>query len=288
MNSHPSRLARQLLLSVQEYSHPAIAFSGGVDSAVVAAAAVKSSAHATAFIARSPSLPQGEYEAAQNLAAQIGISLIAIETDEFDSETYRANTGRRCYACKQSLYEQILKHQDQYRFDVILNGTNADDLGDYRPGLQAAAEANVISPLAQSGFTKQDVRTIAKHWGISVWDKPAGPCLASRIAYGLEVTPERLSRVDAAENYLRQLLDIRELRVRHEHHDLARIEIPPRRFSELLKHENYARIVTEFKALGFKNVTLDLAGFRSGSMNEVLSLANFTHSSHEVRQQPHG
>jgi uncharacterized protein len=156
--------------------------------------------------------------------------------------------------------------------ETSVNGANLDDRGDYRPGMQAAREHQVRSPLIEAGLTKDDVRVLARHWDLAVWDKPASPCLSSRIAYGLEVTPERVERVDRAERYLRETIGVRELRVRHEPNDLARIEIPAASLARLADEALRRQICESLHKLGFKYVTLDLEGFRSGSMNAVLPL----------------
>ncbi len=267
----------EILLSLLKgYGRVAVAYSGGVDSVVVAQAAFFACGeHAVAVTAVSDSLAQGELEAAQHVAGRIGIRHLVLETQEFENEHYLANSPQRCFHCKTELYSQMSKLLPRLDVDVIVNGANLEDDGDYRPGLQAARDLNVKSPLRDAQFTKDDVRQLARAWGLPVWDKPASPCLSSRIAYGVEVTPERVKRVDDAERFLREKLGIGELRVRHEAHDLARIELPlaalPRLADDLLR----SAIVDYLRSLGFKYVTLDLEGFRSGSMNLVhLALEN--------------
>jgi uncharacterized protein len=250
-----------------------VAFSGGVDSAVVACAAqLACGEQAVAITARSPSLAAGELAAASQLAEQIGIRHLVLQTDELAHAGYVANAGNRCYFCKSELYTQIAERRAELGYYVLCNGANADDLGDHRPGMQAAAEQQVRSPLIELGLNKAAVRELARSWGLPVWDKPASPCLASRIAYGVSVTPERLQRIDAAESWLRQRLGIRELRVRLEEHELARIELPGESISRAAAPEFAQEIVATLKQLGFRYVTLDLEGFRSGSLNEALPL----------------
>jgi uncharacterized protein len=250
-----------------------VAFSGGVDSAVVAKAAVLACGNnALAITAVSNSLATGEREAAESLARSIGIAHRVVETQEFSNPSYLRNAPNRCYHCKSELYTQLEALAPSLELGTIVNGANLDDTSDYRPGMQAAAEHHVHSPLIEAQFTKDDVRALARHWGLSVWDKPATPCLSSRIAYGLEVTPERVLRVDRAEKFLREFLGVEELRVRHEAHDLARIEVPASelaRFADPALRQRISDVLHEF---GFKYVTLDLDGFRSGSMNESLQL----------------
>jgi uncharacterized protein len=256
----------------------AVAYSGGVDSAVVAKAAqVACGATAVAITAVSASLASGEREAAEALAAQIGIRHRVIETDEFSNSDYLKNAPDRCFFCKTELYTQLERllsqpHADLPEFDVVVNGANLDDQGDYRPGMQAAREHAVRSPLIEAGLTKADVRQLAAHWDLPVWDKPATPCLSSRIAYGLAVTPERVERVDRAEQFLREQFGLREFRVRHEAGDLARIEVSVDELPRLIAEPARKSISEKLHSLGFKYVSLDLDGFRSGSMNAVVPL----------------
>lgn len=264
-----------LLALLGSYGRVAVAFSAGVDSTVVAQAAQLACGNrAVAATAVSDSLAAGELEAARELAQRIGIRHEVLQTTEFSNPDYLRNSGDRCYHCKTELYTQLLGITDRLEVDVIVNGANLDDQGDYRPGMQAAREHTVRSPLIDVGLTKAEVRELARHWDLPVWDKPASPCLSSRIAYGLEVTPERVRRVDAAEQFLRQRLGIRELRVRHEAHDLARIEVAIEELPRLATAELRQEITNHLRDLGFRFVTLDLDGFRSGSLNAALPLVN--------------
>lgn len=269
----PALLEKRDLVTrlLAECGRIAVAFSGGVDSAVVAKAAqLACGDNAVAVTAVSPSLASGELDTARELAAAIGIRHLVIRTEEFDNESYTSNPSNRCYFCKTELYSQLESRLAELEVDVIVNGANLDDRGDHRPGMQAASEHAVRSPLMEAGLTKAEVRELAKHWGLPVWDKPATPCLSSRLAYGLEVTPERLRRVDDAERYLREEYDLREFRVRYEPNDLARIELPAGMIDEFLQRERRESITARFRELGFRYVTIDLEGFRSGSMNDVL------------------
>lgn len=262
-----------LLALLQKYGRVAVAFSAGVDSTVVAQAAqLACGERAVAATAVSDSLAAGELDSARELALRIGIRHEILQTTEFSNPAYLRNAGDRCYHCKTELYTQLEGMTARLGVDVIVNGANVDDQGDYRPGMQAAAEHTVRSPLIEVGLTKAEVRELARHWDLPVWDKPASPCLSSRIAYGLEVTPERVRRVDAAEQFLRQRLGIRELRVRHEAHDLARIEVAVDELPRLVAADLRAEITTHLRGLGFRSVTLDLDGFRSGSLNAALPL----------------
>jgi uncharacterized protein len=263
----------RLLALLSDLGRVAVAFSGGVDSAVVACAAHRACGpNAVAVTAVSPSLGSGEREAAEALARSIGIAHQIVETREFVNPEYVKNAPDRCYHCKTELYTLLDTLTPELTTEAIVNGANLDDVGDYRPGMKAAGEHRVRSPLIEAGLTKEDVRSLARHWGLVVWDKPATPCLSSRIAYGLEVTPERVRRVDQAEQFLRERLGLSELRVRHEAKDLARIEVPAAELSRFADGFVRAQICAELHRLGFKYVTLDLDGFRSGSMNASLPL----------------
>ena len=248
----------------------AVAFSGGVDSAVVAKAArLALGDKAVAVTGTSAALASGELNAAKLLAELIGIRHIVLPTDEFANPNYLANNFDRCYHCKTELYSQLGNISDRLGVGVVLNGANADDLADYRPGMRAADEHAVRSPLAECGITKAEVRTLAADWGLPVADKPATPCLSSRVAYGLQVTPERLAMIDRAEQFLRSL-GFGELRVRFHADDLARIEVPIDRLEKLCQPQTSRQIVAEFTRLGFKFITLDLAGFRSGGFAKLV------------------
>ena len=260
---------RRLVEILRDYGSVAVAFSAGVDSTVVAKAAqLACSEDAVAITASSPSLATGELEAAKSLARQIGIRHFVIETTEFQSDSYTQNATDRCFHCKTELYDQIDQLIPDIKVDVVVNGANTDDRGDYRPGMRAAADHSVRSPLIEADLNKSDVRDLARLWELPIWDKPASPCLSSRIAYGVEVTEERVQRVDLAEIFLKQEYGIRKLRVRHEANDLARIEVPTSEIQRLA--DNAETISARFAELGFKYVTLDLKGFRSGSMNAVI------------------
>ncbi len=252
-----------------------VAFSAGVDSTVVAQAAFLARGdHALATTAVSPSLASGEKEEAIHLAELIGIPHRLVSTSEFATAEYRANAPNRCFFCKTELY-QILSQSiagTEWETATIVNGANLDDRGDHRPGMQAATNYNVRSPLIEAEFTKDDVRALARHWELPIWDKPAHPCLSSRIAYGVEVTEERVQRIDQGEQFLRNQFKIRELRVRLEPNELARIEVPLHEIPKLTTPAALTQISDYFLQLGFRNVTLDLQGFRSGSLNSFLSI----------------
>ena len=267
----PEKINR-LVDFMKSMQHCVVAYSGGVDSAVVAKiAALVLGERAKAVMAVSPSVAAGEVESAKTLAEEIGIDFHLIHTSEMEDPRYLKNDERRCYYCKQGLYLALKEFVREFPHTTIANGTNTDDLGDYRPGLEAARELRVVSPLVEAGLNKQNVRQLAKQWNLSVWDKPATPCLSSRIAYGESVTPERLRMVDQAETYLRSL-GFRELRVRYHAGDLARIEIPQGEVSRFATLAEDKKIVNRFQDLGFRFVTLDLVGFRSGSLNSLVQI----------------
>jgi uncharacterized protein len=263
---------RDRLLSVLcGYGSCAVAFSAGVDSTVVAKAAqLALGDRAVAVTGISSSLASGELAEAESLAKQIGIRHQVISTGEFDNPDYRRNSPDRCYHCKTELYTQLEGLSEQLGVEVVANGANLDDRGDYRPGMQAAGEHAVRSPLVECELTKAEVRALAAHWQLPVWDKPASPCLSSRIAYGEEATAERVAMIDRAEQYLRTL-GMRELRVRYHKGDLARIEAPLTEVARLASPEVREELAREFRALGFKFITLDLEGLRSGSLNQVIA-----------------
>jgi uncharacterized protein len=262
----------RLVRTLRDYGRVAVAYSGGVDSAVVARAAFEAIGdRAVAVTAVSESLASGELEEAEALASKIGIRHRVIRTEEFADPNYLRNNPDRCYFCKSELYGRLSEMLRVIDADVIASGANRDDAGDHRPGMKAAAENGVRHPLQECGLGKAEVRALAKGWGLPTWDKPATPCLSSRIAYGEEVSPERVRMVDEAERWLRDR-GLRLLRVRYHKGDLARVEVPVEELPRLASPGVRDELVPAFKALGFKYVTLDLEGFRSGSLNALIPL----------------
>ncbi len=245
-----------------------VAFSGGVDSALVLAMALETLGkdNTLAVTAQSESLAERELQAAKKLAKSLNAEHLILATHEMDSPQYRANPINRCYHCKSELYSKLSAIAGERNIAHIVNGINQDDLGDHRPGIVAAKEFGVVSPLAHSGFDKNDIRELSRQIGLSTAEKPAMPCLSSRIPYGEPVSPEKLSMIERAEDHLLSL-GFTELRVRH-HGDIARIELLKEEMPKFLAN-SVAEIVQErFKQIGFKYVTLDLEGFRSGRLNE--------------------
>ena len=261
---------QRLIELIGSYESCAVAFSAGVDSTVVAKAAqLALGDRAVAVTGTSASLAEGELEEARRLAQLIGIRHEVIQTEELSDASYTSNGPDRCYHCKTELYTQMDGLAERLDVLVVVNGANVEDAGDYRPGMKAATERRVRSPLAECGIDKAEVRALASEWELPIWDKPATPCLSSRIAYGEEVTPQRLAMIDRAEQYLRNS-GLRTVRVRFHKGDMARLEVPPEALAQLCQEATRRPLVNHLKSLGFKFVTLDLEGFRSGSLNNLL------------------
>lgn len=248
-----------------------VAFSAGVDSTFLLKVAIDTlgPANVLAATADSDSLSRSEFDEARRLADRFGAPHRVIATQEMDDPNYRANPANRCYFCKTELYAKLQPILASEGYTAIINGINADDLGDWRPGIQAAKENAVGSPCAEAGMTKQDIRILSERMGLPTYDKPASPCLSSRIQYGEEITPEKLKMVEQGEAFLHGL-GIRECRVRH-HNNMARIEVPADQIVVFMQPEMRAKIDAEFRRIGYTYVAMDLRGFRSGSMNEVIA-----------------
>ncbi len=246
-----------------------LGYSGGVDSSLLAVVGAEAlgTERFLAVIGQSPSYPDAQYRMALDVARQFGVPLLEVATHEMDDPNYLANATNRCYFCKSELWSRLGEVARQRGFDMIIDGTNADDLREHRPGLRAAAEHKVRSPLAEQGWTKSMIRAAARGLGIPIWDTPAAPCLSSRVAYGISITPERLRQVEEGEAYLRALGVSGDLRVRH-HGEGARIEVAPSEFPVV--RGAWTTIHSFFLRLGFTSVELDPHGYRRGSLLATL------------------
>jgi len=244
-----------------------VAYSGGVDSTfLVKIAQDVLGDSVTAVIVISPTLPKRELDDARKIAENLGIKLIETESQEMNLPDYLANSPQKCYFCKDHRYDLLNKYAADNNIQYMIDGSNADDVSDHRPGQQAALEQGVRSPLREAGLTKQEIRKLARTHNLPNWDKPSSACLSSRIPYGTKITPSLLKQIEEAEEFLFKL-GFDELRVRH-HGDIARIEVPEESFDQVIKQRSI--ITSTLEKIGFSYITLDMKGFRSGSMNEVI------------------
>lgn len=258
----------RLVAALQARGSILIGFSGGVDSAYLAAVALEAlgPTHVLAVVGRSASYPAQQWESARELASRLALPLLEVETRELDDPRYAANPVNRCFYCKTELWSLLVPMARERGLAVVADGTNADDLRDHRPGARAAQEHGVWSPLAETGFTKSEIRARSLARGLPTATQPASPCLSSRIPYHTAVTPERLRQVEAAESALRALGVAGDMRVRH-HGDLARVEMAAETLDEWLDPPEARRVIDAVRAAGFARVAIDLRGFRSGSLN---------------------
>ncbi len=262
---------RHLLKIIKGYGSVVVSYSGGVDSTFLLRAAVEAlgSDSVLGCIAAGPTLPKSQYESAIRIARKMAVNVRRVETEEFEDEAFTANDAARCFYCKSHLLKALNEIAREQGYNAVLVGSNVDDKSDYRPGHRAIAKYRAQTPLIEAGFTKDDIRAMSRQLGLETADIPASPCLASRVGYGLRLTDERLAQVEKAEDILREH-GFTEFRVRH-HGELARIELKQEEIAKAVHTEFRRLIVERLKELGFKYVSLDLEGFRSGAMNETLS-----------------
>lgn len=255
---------------LKNFESAAIGFSGGVDSTFLAASAARVLGDkAVAVTAYSPTLPESEKQEAVKFAEQIGIRHVLLSINELDDENFVVNNAQRCYFCKKTRFGEISRWANNAGYAWVLEGSNADDADDYRPGMKAVEELEIVrSPLLEAGLTKNEIRQVSKQWGLPAWNKPSAACLSSRVAYGEKITVERLNQIEQAEEFIKEICP-GQVRVRH-HGNLARIEVDAEHIAFFSQIEVRQKVVAQLKKLGFSFVTLDLIGYCTGSMNAML------------------
>ena len=262
------------LISFLKNKRIIVAFSGGVDSSLLAFLSKKHAKETLLITEKSILYPDEEIKEANEFAKSHGISHIIIERNPLENEEFKKNPKNRCYICKTGLYEDLIKIKNEKNFDIIVDGSNMDDLSDYRPGMRALKELGIITPYIDFSITKQEIRKIANLYNLEVRSKPSMACFSSRIPYNQIIDEEKLKMIRESEKFLRKTFNLKQLRVRYHDEKLARIEFLPEDLLSILNKENLNKIKNKFKELGFCYITIDVEGFRSGSLNEVLSLNN--------------
>ncbi len=249
-----------------------VAFSGGVDSSLLAFLSIKYAEKALLVTEKSILYPDDEIQLTSEFAKKYDINHLIIERDPLKDKNFRVNPKNRCYICKTGLYKDIIKIKEERNYDLILDGSNIDDLSDYRPGMQAVKELNITTPYIDFKINKQEIREICKYFNLEVQSKPSMACFSSRIPYDQDINKEKLDMIRDAENFLKNTYNLKQLRVRLHEGKLARIELMPQDIIKVMTNDNIKKIKAKLKQLGFCYITVDLEGFRSGSLNEVLDL----------------